>query len=233
MTLSPRFFCLIPAAGIGSRVGAEQPKQYVLINGKPMLQYVLEAFSACDSIHHTFVLVAEGDCRIDRLLADASHLSGRVSVLSIGGKERRDTVFNALQSLRPAIHDDDWILIHDAARPGLKTEMISELIKALSDDPVGGLFALPVVDTIKQADSLDRTQGTIPRDGLWLAQTPQMFRYRLLLDALSQKKMFTDEAGAVEALGLHPKLVSGYLKNFKVTQPDDIELAALYLRPLK
>lgn len=223
------FFALIPAAGVGARMATSQPKQYLQVAGKPVLRHVLDTFAASAAIAHVYVVVAEDDTTIDALIMQAPHLQARVTVLRDGGATRAETVFNALQALRVNCRDDDWMLVHDAARPGLTTALIGTLIAALQEDPVGGLLALPVVDTIKRADGSARSIETVPRDGLWTAQTPQMFRYRLLCDALARPGAFTDEAGAVEALGLQPKLVQGSARNFKLTLPDDIALAALYL----
>ena len=223
------FFALIPAAGIGARMATGQPKQYLEVAGKPVLRHVLDTFAAATTIAHAFVVVAEDDTTIDALMARAPHLQARVTLLRCGGATRNQTVQNALQALRATCDDADWVLVHDAARPGLTTALIDRLIAVLREDAVGGLLALPVVDTIKRADGSARSTGTVPRDGLWTAQTPQMFRYRLLCDALAQPGAFTDEAGAVEALGLQPKLVPGSARNFKLTLPDDLALAALYL----
>ncbi|MBC7514209.1 MAG: 2-C-methyl-D-erythritol 4-phosphate cytidylyltransferase [Herminiimonas sp.] len=223
------FFALIPAAGTGTRMASAQPKQYLQVAGRQVLRHVLDTFAASAAIAHVYVVVAEDDTTIDALMAHAPHLTARVTVLRTGGATRARTVHNALQALHADCSDADWILVHDAARPGLTTALIDRLIAALRDDAVGGLLALPVVDTIKRADGSARSIETVPRADLWTAQTPQMFRYRLLCDALAQPGTFTDEAGAVEALGLQPKLVPGSARNFKLTLPDDIALAALYL----
>ncbi len=226
---SPRYFALIPAAGVGSRMGSDCPKQYAQIAGKPMLSHVLETFAASSRINHTFVVVGAGDTYIKTVLADAPQVAERVTVVYNGGPMRRTSVFNGLRAIREQARDDDWVLVHDAARPGLTTGLIDKLIDAVQDDAVGGLLALPVVDTLKR--SIDRrVQGTVPREGLWAAQTPQMFRYGLLVRALEQLSNVTDEASAIEALGLHPKLVEGSPRNFKVTMPDDVALAELYLK---
>ena len=129
--------------------------------------------------------------------------------------------------------EDDWVLVHDAARPCLSREMLGGLLSELADDPVGGILAVPVADTVKRADAEQRVAATEPRDGLWQAQTPQMFRYGLLGDALQKCRDVTDEAGAVEALGLKPKLVRGDATNLKVTYPADLALAAMILRARK
>lgn len=223
------FFAVIPAAGIGARMAAAQPKQYLPLAGLPVLRHVLDTFAACALIAHVYVIVSVEDTSIDALMAQAPHLQTRVTVLRNGGATRAETVLKALQTLRADCRDDDWMLVHDAARPGLTTLLIERLVAALREDPVGGLLAMPVVDTVKRADAEGRCIATVPRDGLWTAQTPQMFRYRLLCEALARPGLHTDEASAVEALGLQPKLVPGSARNFKLTLPDDIALAAMYL----
>jgi 2-C-methyl-D-erythritol 4-phosphate cytidylyltransferase len=228
--IPPRYFALIPAAGVGTRMGAQRPKQYVAIAGKPMLRHVLDTFAAASTIAHTFVVVGAGDGYIDEALADAPHLARRITVLRNGGATRHESVLNGLLAMREHVGDDDWVLVHDAARPGLTVPMIDRLVHSLQDDPVGGLLAMPVVDTLKRADAEGRAQGTVSREGLWAAQTPQMFRYALLRRALQHAEAVTDEAGAIEALGLQPRLVEGSPRNFKVTLPHDVALAELYLK---
>jgi 2-C-methyl-D-erythritol 4-phosphate cytidylyltransferase len=224
-----RHFAVIPAAGAGSRMGAQTPKQYNELAGKPMLRHVLDTFAASSAIDHTFVVVSNEDPHIKALLADAPHLAGRVTPLFNGGTTRRTSVLNGLRAIADRADDEDWVLVHDAARPGLTPALIEKLIEALRGEKVGGLLALPIVDTLKR--SIDRrVQGTVPREGLWAAQTPQMFRYRLLCQALEQAGEVTDDASAIEALGLQPKLVEGSLRNFKVTLPQDIELAEFFLK---
>jgi 2-C-methyl-D-erythritol 4-phosphate cytidylyltransferase len=231
---SARYFTLVPAAGIGLRMGAAYPKQYLPLAGKPMLQHVLETFAATRTIEHTFVVVDAADDCIKKLLQHDRHLAQRTTALYHGGANRHESVLNGLRAMREQIRDDDWVLVHDAARPGLTTALIDKLVQALHDDPVGGLLAMPIVDTLKLSikgpDS--RASATVPRDGIWAAQTPQMFRYGLLCRALQSTGEFTDEAGAVEALGLQPKLVEGSQRNFKVTLPHDVTLAELYLREI-
>jgi 2-C-methyl-D-erythritol 4-phosphate cytidylyltransferase len=220
-----RYFALIPAAGVGARMAADGPKQYLPIAGKPMLRHTLDAFLGSALIAHTYVVVSPADRQIDALLP----LAG-VTVLRCGGATRMDSVQNALGALRGEVQDADWMLVHDAARPGLTPALIATLIKGVGEDPVGGLLALPVVDTVKRAGQGSVT--TVARDGLWLAQTPQMFRYRLLgeaLDAATDAGAITDDASAVEALGLSPKLIEGHPRNLKVTRPMDIGIAEMYL----
>ena len=223
---SPRYVALIPAAGIGARMGADIPKQYVPIAGKPMLQHVLDTFASSGAIVHTYLVVSAEDAYIASACADAS----RITVLYNGGATRHQSVLNGLQAMRDQVNDDDWVLVHDAARPGLTTDLIERLIETLRDDAVGGLLAMPIVDTLKKSTADNRVEATVARAGLWAAQTPQMFRYALLRRALEQASDVTDEASAVEALGLQPKLVEGSPRNFKVTLPHDVALAEIYLK---
>lgn len=227
-----RYFALIPAAGVGARVGAQCPKQYVPVAGKLMLLHALDTFAASDLIAHTFMVVSPEDGYIQDALTRAPHLADRVTVLYQGGATRHASVLNGLLAVREQVGDDDWVLVHDAARPGLTGVLIERLVHAVRDDEVGGLLAMPVVDTLKRADAGRRAQETVSREGLWAAQTPQMFRYALLRRALESAAAVTDEASAVEALGLRPKLVEGSPRNFKVTLPHDVALAELYLKAL-
>lgn len=227
---STSYFALIPAAGVGARMGADCPKQYMPLAGKLMLMHVLDTFASTASIAHVYVVVSAGDGYITDALAGAKHLADRVTVLYNGGATRHQSVLNGLQEMRAQMGDDDWVLVHDAARPGLTTALIDRLIDEVRNDPVGGLLALPVVDTLKRGDANRRAEVTVPRDSLWAAQTPQMFRYALLNRALQQANNVTDEASAVEALGLRPKLVEGSPRNFKITLPHDVALAELHLK---
>jgi 2-C-methyl-D-erythritol 4-phosphate cytidylyltransferase len=229
---SPRYFALIPAAGVGARIGTACPKQYVELAGKPMLQHVLDTFAGAQNITHTFVVVSTDDGYVRDLMAAAPHLSDRVTLLYHGGATRQESVLNGLHAMRDQAGDDDWVLVHDAARPGLTEALLDKLMQALHDDAVGGLLAIPIVDTLKRSGEGHRAEGTVPRAGLWAAQTPQMFRYALLRNALEQADQVTDEASAIEALGLQPKLVEGNQRNFKVTLPHDLDLANLYLKGL-
>jgi 2-C-methyl-D-erythritol 4-phosphate cytidylyltransferase len=223
-------FALVPAAGVGARMGAESPKQYLQVAGKPMLLHVLETFAASQAIAQCFVVVSGEDGYIEDMMMSAPHLAERVTVLFKGGATRHASVLNGLRAMRAHVGDDDWVLVHDAARPGLTTSLIDRLIDDVRNDDVGGLLAMHVVDTLKRADTDNRVLETVPRAGLWAAQTPQMFRYALLRRALEQANEVTDEASAVEALGLSPKLVPGSARNFKITLPHDIELAELLLK---
>jgi 2-C-methyl-D-erythritol 4-phosphate cytidylyltransferase len=222
---APRYFALIPAAGVGARMAAEVPKQYLPIGGKPMLRHTLDAFLSSELISHTFVVVSADDRQIDAVAPRDG-----VSVLRCGGATRMESIRNALAAMSASVREGDWVLVHDAARPGLDRALIEKLIAAVGAHPVGGLLALPVVDTVKRAAA--GAVATVARDGLWLAQTPQMFRYRLLSDALAaatDAAAITDDASAVEAMGHAPMLVEGHPRNLKVTLPQDIRLAEMYL----
>lgn len=223
-----RYFALIPAAGIGARMAANRPKQYAPLAGKAMLQHVVETFCAAPQITHTYVVVSEGDGYIADLMAQAA--PARCTVLYCGGDTRQQSVCNGLTAIASDVQAQDWMLVHDAARPGLTVALIDKLIAMAKDDVVGGLLALPVVDTIKRSDGHGRAAVTVPRDALWAAQTPQMFRHAQLLEALTLAHHATDEASAIEALGFHPLLIEGSTRNFKVTLPQDMLLAELYLK---
>jgi len=222
-----RHIALIPAAGVGARMAANSPKQYLHLAGKPMLRHALDAFLASPLIAHTYVVVSLDDGWIDEVIPEHG-----VTVLRCGGATRMDSILNGLHALQDVLQDMDQVLVHDAARPGLTPALIAKLIAEVGDHPAGGLLALPVVDTVKRAGPGNLSAATVPRDGLWLAQTPQMFSYALLRRALSEApdpQAITDDASAVEALGLSPKLVEGHPRNLKVTLPRDIQTAEMYL----
>jgi 2-C-methyl-D-erythritol 4-phosphate cytidylyltransferase len=206
-------------------MGADGPKQYLPLGGKPMIRHTLDAFLSSERISHVFVVVSPADTQID-----AAAPRNGVSLLRCGGATRMESIMQGLDAMAESVRDDDWVLVHDAARPGLNCALIDKLISAVGAHPVGGLLALPVVDTVKRGAG--GTVGTISRDGLWLAQTPQMFRYRLLRDALAaatDAAAITDDASAVEAMGHAPMLVEGHPRNLKVTLPRDIAIAEMYL----
>ncbi len=224
---SPDYFALIPAAGVGARMAAAGPKQYLPLAGRPMLRHTLQAFLDSPLVTHTYVVVSPGDGYIDAVVADCG---ARVTVLRCGGATRMESIRNGLRAMQGAVAPQDRVLVHDAARPGLTAALIERLVDAAGADPAGGLLALRVVDTVKS------TRGgrveTTPRDGLWLAQTPQMFPCELLLRALEaapDPDAITDDASAVEMLGLSPRLVEGHPRNLKVTLPADIAIAEMYL----
>jgi 2-C-methyl-D-erythritol 4-phosphate cytidylyltransferase len=227
-----RLFALVPAAGGGSRFGAAVPKQYAQLAGQPLLAWTLARLRAALDLRTIVVALAPDDDRYDREIGACE----AVIVLRCGGRTRSETVRNALQALAGTCGDGDWILVHDAARPCVTQEALARLVAQVSDDPVGGLLAIPVADTLKRADSANdgaapRVLRTENRAGLWQAQTPQMFRYGVLVRALAHPAASecTDEAQAVERLGLAPWIVRGNLSNIKVTFPEDLDLAAAIL----
>jgi 2-C-methyl-D-erythritol 4-phosphate cytidylyltransferase len=229
----PKFFALVPAAGSGARMGAPLPKQYLALAGRPLLYHTLQQLCACDEIERVFDVLAAGDSFFAQ--QDWQPFADRIEPLYCGGAVRAASVFNGLLAVRDLLAADDWVLVHDAVRPCLPVEALRRLIDTLRDDAVGGLLALPVVDTIKRADAEGHVLQTESRESLWQAQTPQMFRYRALLEALRaiDPAVATDESSAIERLGQRPRLVTGDTRNLKVTYPHDLDLAALILNSLE
>ncbi len=225
-----RYFALIPAAGAGSRMGSELPKQYLEIGGRPLLYYAVRRLAMHPRIEQVFVVLAPGDQRYARF--DWSAFAGKLEPLYCGGVTRAASVFNGLLACNDAIDASDWVLVHDAARPCLAGADLDRLITEVGEDATGGLLAVPVADTLKRASREGLVMRTEPREDLWQAQTPQMFRCRLLVEALrvAGPDVITDEAGAIENLGLQPKLVMGDARNLKVTYPQDLPLAELILK---
>jgi 2-C-methyl-D-erythritol 4-phosphate cytidylyltransferase len=230
--MSSRYFGLVPAAGGGTRFGASArksaPKQYAAINGAPMLRHAVAALAAAPEIDTVFVVLAPGDEMFRTI--DWSEFGPRVEPLYCGGAKRSDSVLNGLVALAPLLEPDDWVLVHDAARPCLARADLAHLIDEVTASGTGGILAVRVSDTLKRSDDGDTIAGTEPRERLWQAQTPQMFRYGLLLRALRDAPQVTDESAAVEAAGFSPRLVEGSHRNFKVTYASDLELAALILQ---
>ena len=216
-------YALIPCAGVGARSGAAGPKQYEPLAGRPLVAHTLAALAGVPRLAATLVVLAPGDAVFETLVPPRPDLW----LARTGGATRAATVRAGLCALRErGAADADWVLVHDAARCLLRPEMVERLIDACLDDPVGGLLALPMADTLKQGAG-GRVTATIDRAGKWAAQTPQMFRLALLEQALdSAGPGVTDESSAVEALGLSPRLVEGGLDNFKITWPADFALAA-------
>ncbi|HEX5125713.1 MAG TPA: 2-C-methyl-D-erythritol 4-phosphate cytidylyltransferase [Rhodocyclaceae bacterium] len=223
-----RYVAIVPAAGNGSRMGGERPKQYAELVGRPLLWYALETLARVPQIDSVCVVLAADDPWWKQY--DWSALAPKLRTLSVGGATRATSVSNSLHALSSELDDDDWILVHDAARACLSVDHVAALIDTLKHDSVGGLLAVPVADTLKRGGAGQRVVSTVPRDDLWHAQTPQMFRYGMLCAALSAKPDATDEAGAIEALGHAPRLVAADATNFKVTYPQDLALAAQILQ---
>lgn len=224
------FYALIPAAGSGSRLGAEQPKQYLPLAGKPMLWHAVRSVCVAP-VETVFVVLSPQDQAF--ATHDWSAFGGRLEPLYCGGETRRDSVYNGIVAAMGMEDADDWMLVHDAARPCLPAADLARLVAEAGDDAVGGILALPAADTVKSAATeggVARISGTEDRSRLWLAQTPQMFRCGLLMEALAKAKgAVTDEASAVEQLGLRPRLVAGSRENIKVTYPGDLKIAEAIL----
>lgn len=223
-----QYWAVMPAGGTGSRLGAPVPKQYLSLGAQSMIERSVSALTAAGWIEQVVVVAAPGDSTASHLLAALA----RVQVLARGGATRRDSVFAGLRFLLDSLgaHPHDWVLVHDAARPGLSHEALERLKGALSGGEAGGLLALPVADTVKRsapdshAEGVPRVVATLERQGLWLAQTPQMFRLGKLIEALERYPDVTDEASAMEAAGAPVVLVEGERMNFKVTTTDDLDL---------
>ncbi|MEL0029136.1 MAG: 2-C-methyl-D-erythritol 4-phosphate cytidylyltransferase, partial [Perlucidibaca sp.] len=221
---------VIPAAGAGRRFGASLPKQYLPLAGRAIQQHTLDRLAAMPELERIVVAVAADDAYA-RVLPYAC--PGRLSFVP-GGGERMDSVLAGLTWLQAAgAADDDWVLVHDVARPLLRPADVRRLLAELADDPVGGLLANPVRDTMKRSDADGQIVDTVCRERLWHALTPQMFRLGLLMHALQAARsdgvVVTDEAAAVERLGLQPRLVSGARDNLKITFPEDLPLAEALL----
>jgi 2-C-methyl-D-erythritol 4-phosphate cytidylyltransferase len=229
-TSMTRYVALVPAAGAGSRFGSERPKQYTDLLGKPMLAHSVEVLARHPRISAVAVVVAGADQWFQQFDWDVS--TAKLQFHCVGGATRAESVRNGLAALDRDIGTDDWVLVHDAARPCLSTQLLDRLIEGIGEDAIGGLLAVRVADTLKTADSSNRVGGTRPRDGLWGAQTPQMFRRGLLERALTEMQTTeaTDESSAIEWLGLQPLLVESATENLKVTVPDDYRLAETILK---
>jgi len=221
MAMSERYHAVVPAAGGGTRLGAPVPKQYLDLGGDSMLHRTIDALLAEPRLAAVIVVVSPDDLRRPA----QGRFDARVRFAGVGGATRADSVAAGVEQLDARA--EDWVLVHDAARPGLSAVALARLIDEVGDDPVGGLLALPVADTVKRCDDDGRVTATVDREQLWAAQTPQMFRVGLLRQALSGERLgITDEASAIEKLGLRPRLVRGEPANFKVTLADDLQMAA-------
>lgn len=200
-----------------------RPKQYLPLAGRPMIHHALAALSAVESVSHVFVVLAAWDS--DWARQDWRAFSTKVRPLYCGGATRAQSVLKGLWAIAAEVGAEDWVLVHDAARPCLTPAHVETLLREVGDDSVGGILAAPVADTLKRANDEWRVAATVEREGLWQAQTPQMFRYGVLRRALEKTRDVTDEASAVEALELRPKLVEADATNLKVTYPLDMQLA--------
>jgi 2-C-methyl-D-erythritol 4-phosphate cytidylyltransferase/2-C-methyl-D-erythritol 2,4-cyclodiphosphate synthase len=218
----------VPCAGSGVRACAQGPKQYVQLAGQPLVGHTLAALKQVQRLHAVLVMLAPDDTVFEREVPEFA--GPRAWVSRKGGATRAATVANGLQALREhGAGDDDWVLVHDAARALLRPAWVDRLIDACLDDAVGGLLALPVADTLK-GEEAGRAANTVDRRGKWAAQTPQMFRIGALRDALAHAgDAVTDDASAIEASGRRPKLVMGDATNIKITWPEDFARAQALL----
>ncbi len=225
----PCYWAVVPAAGAGRRMGGAVPKQYLPLAGGSVLDHTIERLLSVPRIDGLLVALSTDDERWagSRFAADP-----RVTRVA-GGEERCHSVLNALRALAGRADADDWVLVHDAARPCVRPADIDRLIERLRDHPVGGLLAGPLHDTVKRADDLGQIAATLPRETLWRAFTPQMFRLgplaRALEQALADGYLVTDEASAMEHAGFAPLLVEGNPDNIKITRPGDLALAEFFL----
>lgn len=220
----PAFWAVIPAAGVGARMAADRPKQYLQLGGRTILEHSLDCFLDHPSLKGLVVSIAADDPFWPGLACARDPRIQRAA----GGRERADSVLNALLLLHAqGAADGDWVLVHDAARPNLSRDDLDSLLLELADDPVGGLLAVPARDTLKRADANGRVEATVDRSTIWQAYTPQMFRlgalHRALADSLVADVAITDEASAIEWSGQAPRLIEGRSDNIKVTRPEDLE----------
>jgi 2-C-methyl-D-erythritol 4-phosphate cytidylyltransferase len=223
-----QYWAVIPAAGAGKRMGGDRPKQYLHIAGKTVLEHSLDRLLNCPEINGAIVAISSGD----EYWEDLNYQHEKSVLLATGGKERSDSVLNALHELSQTADDNDWVLVHDAARPCVRQEDIHKLIQSCKNHSVGGILAVPVKDTIKKSNSITEICETVDRSNLWQAQTPQMFRLGSLRDALSEALVagvkITDDASAMEWVGHQPLLVEGHADNIKITRQEDVNLALFY-----
>jgi 2-C-methyl-D-erythritol 4-phosphate cytidylyltransferase len=221
------YWLVMPAAGIGRRFGADRPKQYAPLCGRTVIEWALAPFLADSRCAGAVVALAEDDPYWTTIAPPSRVL------VAAGGRERSHSVRNGLAALADRAAGDDWVLVHDAARPCLARQDLDRLLMELGSHPVGGLLATPAADTLKRADAARNVQQTVDRAGLWRALTPQMFRYGRLCEALDRAhadgRVPTDEAQAVEWLGDVPQLVAGAAANLKITSAADLALAAALL----
>ncbi len=228
MSHSPKFWAVVPAAGVGKRMNADRPKQYLPLAGKTVIEQTLTSLLRAEVFSAISVAISAEDPYWPEL-AIAKHSQ---VVTAPGGRERADSVLSGLMVLGGQAEERDWVLVHDAARPCLTSHDIHRLINTLMDDPVGGILALPSHDTLKDVQS-QTIFGTLDRSHVWRALTPQMFRYGMLraaLQAAAGNPAVTDEASALELQGWQPKIVEGRPDNIKITRPEDLPLAQFYLQ---
>lgn len=231
MTADPKYWAVVPAAGAGRRMGMEVPKQYLKLGKQTVLEHSIDALLESQRFSAIVVVISADD---EYWATLETRYSGRRVVTVHGGDERSHSVLAGLEFLSKTGSSDDWVLVHDAARPCVRPGDINKLIDELNGDPDGGLLGVPVTDTMKRSDKSGRIESTVPRDDLWRALTPQMFRLGQLRAALRQavekNVLVTDEAAAMELAGHRPRMVEGHSDNIKITIPTDLTLAGFYLQ---
>ncbi len=227
--MSRRFWAVVPAAGAGKRMASEVPKQYLPLHGQRVIEHTLDRLLSEPRIEAVYVALSPNDA----WWVSTVHANTPRVIRINGGAERCHSVLNALDLLQHKADPQDWVLVHDAARPCLSREDLERLICMLENDPVGGLLGVPVHDTMKRVDESGRVETSVPRDRLWHAYTPQMFRLEALgaalRAALEQGLLVTDDASAMELAGYQPTMVEGDSDNIKITRPADLALAEFYL----
>lgn len=225
----PRFWAVVPAAGAGKRMNSAVAKQYLVIDGRTVLEHTLHRLAMTKHLAGIIVALSADDQTWPTL----KNLPDIAMMTVTGGEERHESVFNALCHLIDQTDGDDWVLVHDAARPCVRSADIELLIDTVTEKNRGGLLGVPVSDTMKRVNQQGCVEQTISRDGLWHALTPQMFRlaelHAALGQALAENATVTDDAGAMERLGYQPVMVGGHADNIKITRSHDLRLAELYL----
>lgn len=229
MTEDSRLWVVIPAAGVGRRIGSDIPKQYLQLHDRSVIDITLSRFINHQNISGIVVALSDND----EWWPDSDYADHSKVIRVSGGAERSDSVSNGLSRLLEIADPNDWVLVHDAARPCFRNSDLDLLIESLSDQPVGGLLGVPVHDTIKRTDHNASVQQTVDRSSLWHAYTPQMFRLGLLHQALliakEKGQAVTDDASAMELAGFEPIMIEGHADNIKITRPEDLALAEFYL----
>lgn len=223
-------WAIVPAAGIGARMSSELPKQYLKLQGTSVIVHTLKRLAQLPSLLATVVALHPQD----RHWAERGAEPREGLMICSGGKERAQSVLNGLHALAGLAQDEDWVLVHDAVRPCVRISDIETLLEEVATHPVGGLLGIPVSSTLKLANANRDVVATLPRDDMWQASTPQVFRYALLREVLEQAlargELVTDEAAAMELAGYSPRLVRGGADNIKITYPEDLAMAAMILR---
>ena len=232
MSSDVRYWVVIPAAGVGKRMGVDKPKQYIQVSNKTIIEHTIECFLGREEIEKVVVVISNTDEYWPEL-----QISKHEKVITApGGAERYQSVFNGLKELQDKAEQNDWVLVHDAARPCLSQSAIDRLMIELREHEVGGILAMPCRDTMKRSNEKSEIIDTVERESLWHAQTPQMFKYEKLYSAISdvleKDIVVTDEAMAIELSGFKPLLVIGQQENIKITHKDDLKYIETYLNEM-